>query len=159
MLVQERKSPAMLVLTRVGGILFFLLMVVLANIAVAYVRIPEIAAFVYFINANLALLILMSIVFFAGEIFGILVFPLNLPGPVFGAVGGVLFAYFFFTLMYSPMIYAYVKLGLFNPAGTFAYIVYAGVFVLALAAGYASIFWRLFRGERKERREERRKES
>nr|WP_303714044.1 hypothetical protein [Methanoculleus marisnigri] len=80
----------------------------------------------------LGLLILISVIFLVGDLFGALAFPLNLPGPIFGAVGAVFLVMFLFRLF--SLVGELTGVELFAFFETFALPVYALVFIIALFA-------------------------
>ncbi len=80
------------------GLLFLILLVSIANLLpienIYFLSILE------FINANILIIILFTILFFLGEIFYLFNFPLSLPGPIFYAYGGYFLASFIFKIFY-----------------------------------------------------------
>jgi len=94
-----KESVVGVLIARIVGLVVFLILLGILNIlAGAYVQTPIFLQIVAFLNANLGLLILISVIFLVGDLFGALAFPLNLPGPVFGAVGAVFLVMFLLRL-------------------------------------------------------------
>ncbi len=78
-----RKQPlGWVFVSRMMGIISFLIAVVLANILTYYVSNKVFLSGVLFLNENFWLLILIGIILFIGDIFGAFPFPLNLPSPI-----------------------------------------------------------------------------
>jgi len=108
-------------------------------LADAYVQTPIFLQIVEFLNANLGLLILISVLFLIGDLFGALPLPLSLPGPVFGASGAVLLVIFLVRLFL--LIGEITGVEVFSVLeGALALPVYLFVFVIALIAGYIGLF-------------------
>lgn len=118
-----------IVLARIGGFLFFLILLGLANIFFEH-------KIVLFFNSQIVFLFVMTILFMIGELFNNSKFPLNLPAPVFNAVGGVLLVIFIFKIF--GLIESYVDLAL--PFNLLLSITIPVVFFIVLIAGYVHIF-------------------
>lgn len=137
---RKKESVAGVLVSRTIGIVVFLILLGVLNIlAGAYVQTPTFLRIVAFLNANLGLLILISVIFLVGDLFGALAFPLNLPGPIFGAVGAVFLVTFLFRLFSLVGGITGVEIfALFERA--FALPVYILVFIIALIGGYLALF-------------------
>ena len=85
----KQHSLGWVFVSRMIGIICFLIVVVLANILTFYVGNPLYHAGVEFLNPNFWLLILIGIIIFIADIFGAFPFPLNLPAPIIKAIGSV----------------------------------------------------------------------
>lgn len=85
----KQHSLGWVFVSRMIGIICFLIVVVLANILTFYVSNPLYHAGVDFLNLNFWLLILIGIIIFIADIFGALPFPMNLPAPIIKAIGSV----------------------------------------------------------------------
>jgi len=89
---QYRKKPLSWVfVSRMIGIICFLIIVVLANILTYYVsndfRVYHLG--VTFLNENFWLLILIAVVLLSADIFDVFPMPFNLPAPLVRAIGSV----------------------------------------------------------------------
>ena len=74
--MHRKGSVAEVLFSGVIGIVVFLIVLGVLNIlADAYVRIPIFLQVVEFLNANLGLLIMISVLFLVGDLFGALPFP------------------------------------------------------------------------------------
>jgi hypothetical protein len=137
---RREESVAEVLISRIIGLAIFLIVLAILNIlAGAYVQAPIFLQIVAFLNANLGLLILISAIFLVGDLFGALAFPLNLPGPIFGAVGAVFLVMFLFRLFSLVGEITGVEIfALFER--TFALPVYILVFIVVLIGGYIALF-------------------
>lgn len=90
-------------------------------------------------------LIAMSAILAIGEIFGALPFPLNLPAPLFNAIGSV-FLITFLLRIFELLEKTLDKELLFFDRVQF--LIYTIVFVAVLVVGYALIFKRLLGGDK-----------
>ncbi|MDD2473609.1 MULTISPECIES: hypothetical protein [unclassified Methanoculleus] len=123
----------------IGLVVFLILLGLLNALAGSSVQTPVFLRIVAFLNANLGLLILISVTFLIGDLFGALAFPLNLPGPVFGAVGAVLLVVFLFRLI--RIVGEIAGIGIFALlTGTPALLISLFVFVVVLVGGYIALF-------------------
>ncbi len=137
---RRKESVVEVLVSRIIGIVVFLIVLGILNIlSGAYVQTPIFIQIVEFLNANLGLLITISVIFLVGELFGALAFPLNLPGPIFGAVGAVFLVMFLFRL--------FSLVGEITGVELFALLerlpalpVYLLVFIVALIGGYIALF-------------------
>jgi hypothetical protein len=136
---RRKESVVGVLISRVIGLVIFLILLGILNILAGdYVQSPIFLQIVAFLNANLGLLILITVIFLVGDLFGALTFPLNLPGPVFGAVGAVFLVMFLFRLF--SLVGELTGVGLFALFKTFALPVYVLVFIIALIGGYIALF-------------------
>lgn len=134
------ESIAGVFISRAVGIVAFLILLGVLNIlADVSIRMPVYLQVVGFLNANLGLLILIAALFLIGDLFGALVFPLNLPGPIVSAFGAVYLVIFLVRLFL--LVSAITGVGLFSVAGRALTLpVYLFVFIIALVAGYIGLF-------------------
>jgi len=137
---RRKESVAEVLVSRIIGLIIFLIVLGILNIlAGAYVQTPIFLQIVAFLNANLGLLILITAIFLIGDLFGALAFPLNLPGPIFGAVGAVFLVMFLFRLFSLVGEITGVEVfALFEK--TLALPVYMLVFIVVLIGGYIALF-------------------
>jgi hypothetical protein len=136
---RRKESVFGVLISRVIGLVVFLILLGILNIlAGGYVQTPVFLQIVAFLNANLGLLILISVLFLVGDLFGALAFPLNLPGPIFSAVGAVFLVMFLFRLF--SLVGEITGVEFFALFETFALPVYLLVFIIALIGGYIALF-------------------
>ena len=128
--------------SRMIGIICFLIVIVLANILQHYIESPLYQSAVAFLNANFWLLILICALLFVGDLFGVLPFPLNLPAPIFRAVGSV------FCVAFLMSVFAWVDsvaaTGFYQMFWLLSFLIIPLVFLVVLAAGYIEIMRQLW---------------
>ena len=133
------KSLGWVFVTRMIGILTFLIVVVLANILKSIY--PTCAPAVEFLNANFWLLLLIGIILFIAEIFTAFPFPLDLPAPIIRAFGSVFIIAFLLAVVRWLVVSAEIN----NLFQILSILVAPIIFLLVLATGYYEIIRRLFR--------------
>jgi small-conductance mechanosensitive channel len=142
----QERSPGWVFVTRMIGIISFLIIVVLANILKFYVQNPVYHSGVGFLNANFWLILLIGIILFIADIFASFLFPLDLPAPVIRAIGSV------FIIAFVLRVFDWVDQvtgnDLYHFVWLLSFIVVPIVFILVLATGYYEILRRLFRSGR-----------
>ena len=131
------------------GIILFLIVVVLANILTFYVSSPIFLIFVSFLNENFWLLMLISIILLAGDIFFTFPFPLNLPAPIIRAIGSV------FIIAFLLHIFQWVDMvmvtSLYPLVWHLSFIIVPVVFVIVFVSGYFEIMRQLCWGQQPEK--------
>ena len=125
------------ILTRFIGFLIFLVLLGLVNVLTFYIKNEIFLSVVSFLNVNVWLIVIFSVILLIGEIFGLLTFPLNIPGPLFNAVGGVLLIQFVFKLL--EFITKLSKVVINIPLNNVENVVMIVVFILVLVIGYVHI--------------------
>ncbi len=133
------KSLGWVFVTRMIGILTFLIVVVLANILKSIY--PVCAPAVEFLNANFWLLLLIGIILFFAEIFTAFPFPLDLPAPIIRAFGSVFIIAFLLAVVRWLVVSAEIN----NLFQILSILVAPIIFLIVLATGYYEILRRLFR--------------
>jgi len=125
------------ILTRFIGFLIFLVLLGLANVLTYYIKNEIFLSVVNFLNVNVWLIIIFSVILLIGEIFGLLMFPLNIPGPLFNAVGSVFLIQFVFKLF--EFITKLSKVVINIPLNNIENVVMILVFIIVLVVGYVHI--------------------
>jgi hypothetical protein len=138
----SERSLGWVFVTRMIGIISFLIIVVLANILKSLY--PICAPAVGFLNDNFWLLLLISIILFIADIFSAFPFPLDLPAPIIRAFGSV----FIITFLLDVVHWLDVSSEIYNLFQILSFLVVPIVFLLVLATGYYDIIRRLFRSGR-----------
>lgn len=139
------------------GILFFLILVGVLNIVAGFVANYVYLSIVSFLNNNLWLILLISIILLMANVFEVLIFPFNIFYPIFNAVGAVLWVIFIFrTLVFIDLLvdgnFAYI----FAPFYLIALIL---VPVIVIIVGYVKIiYWLIPKKKKKTKKKERRLE-
>jgi hypothetical protein len=138
----QNKSLGWVFVSRMIGIICFLIFVVLANILTYYVANPIYHSGVNFINGNFWLLLLISVIMLVADTFGAFPFPLNLPAPIIRAFGSV------FCIAFVLSVFQWVDQNfgttLYQFFWVLAFLVVPLVFLIVLASGYFEIMRRLW---------------
>jgi len=140
---QYRNKPLSWVfVSRMIGIICFLIVVVLANILTFYVTSPVYDSGVTFLNENFWLLVLIAIIFLVADLFGAFPFPLNLPAPIIRAFGSV------FCIAVIQIVFQWVDgisgTTLYQFFWLISFILVPLVFFIVLASGYYEIMRQLW---------------
>ena len=138
----RNRSLGWVFVSRMIGIICFLIVVVLANILKYYVASPVYHSGVNFINENFWLLILIGVILLVADLFGAFPFPLNLPAPIIRAFGSVFCIAFILSVF--QWIDQYFKTNLYQFFWVLAFLVVPLVFLIVLATGYFEIMRRLW---------------
>jgi hypothetical protein len=130
------------------GIIFFLIIIVLANILTHYVSTPVFLSGVSFLNENFWLLLFITIIFLVGDVFFAFPFPINLPGPIFRAIGSV------FVIAFMVHIFQWVDSVTATSLSSFiwllSFVIVPVIFIIVLVSGYFEIMRRLCREQPQE---------
>jgi len=140
----KRKQRAIpwIVLSGLTGLMVFLIILLFLNHLTKSVGNSRFNAVVNFLNDNILLIVAMSLIFLLGDVFGALFFPLNLPAPLFNAIGSVFLVVFIFRIFEMLELMINVKIfGVFRELMPF---IYPLVFIIVLVVGYVILFARLF---------------
>jgi hypothetical protein len=136
------RSLGWVFVSRMIGIICFLIVVVLANILTYYVASPVYHSGVNFINENFWLLVLIAVILLVADLFGAFPFPLNLPAPIIKAIGSV------FCIAFILRIFQWVDTvaatNLYPAFWLVSFLVVPLVFLIVLATGYFEIMRRLW---------------
>ncbi len=132
------------------GFLLFLIMLFIANMLLASIENPSYHQIVQFLNTNIGLIILFSLIFFVAELFDFFIFPFNLPAPLINAVG-ILFLLKFVYNSFG-LVEALTQTQVFQIFRQLSSPIYLIVFLAVLIGGYISIFIRLARKEEPRKR-------
>jgi hypothetical protein len=138
----RNRSLGWVFVSRMIGIICFLIIVVLANILTYYVASPVYHSGVNFINEEFWLLILIGIILLVADLFGAFPFPLNLPAPIVRAFGSVFCIAF--VLSVFQWVDLYFNTNLYQFFWVLAFLVVPLVFLIVLATGYFEIMRRLW---------------
>jgi len=139
---ENKRSLGWVFVSRMIGIIIFLIVVVLANILTFYVSNPTYHAGVEFLNTNFWLLLIIGIILFVADIFRAFPFPLDLPYPVIRAIGSV------FIIAFVLRIFEWVDRvtanNLYHYFWLLSFVVVPLVFIIVLATGYYEILRELW---------------
>lgn len=140
------RSIPWIILMRILGLGLFLFLLYIANHLSFFTDNPLNYQVILFLNNNVWLIILMSIVFLFGEMFNALIFPFNLPAPLFNASGSVLLVAFLFRIF--AMVDILLDENIFQIFNSISFLVYTLVFMIVLFGGYIAILTRLSRKDK-----------
>ena len=133
----KQHSLGWVFVSRMIGIICFLIVVVLANILLNYVSNDLYKSGVGFLNTNFWLLILIGIIIFIADIFGAFPFPLNLPAPIIKAIGSV------FIIAFVLRVFEWVDSAtgnnIYHYFWLLSFVIVPVVFIIVLLAGYYEI--------------------
>ncbi len=135
MIERTRESIAGILISRLVGFVIFLIFLGILNIIAESYRGEIFLQIVGFLNANLGLLVLITVVFLVADLFGALRFPLNLPAPLVNAVAAVFMVTFLIRLF--VLVADISGVGVFLLFEELAYLIYPAVFLIVLIGGYA----------------------
>jgi hypothetical protein len=138
----QDKSLSSVFVSRMIGIITFLIVVVLANILTYYVSSPVYRAGVVFLNENFWLLLLIGIILLAGDVFFAFPLPFNLPAPIIRAIGSV------FVIAFMLHVFQWVDTiaatSLYSFVWVLSFVIVPIVFIIVLVSGYFEIMRQLF---------------
>jgi hypothetical protein len=140
---QYRKKPLSWVfVSRMIGIICFLIIVVLANILTYYITNSFFNSGVTFLNDNFPLLIIIAVVLLVADISDAFSFPFNLPAPLIRAIGSVFFI--LFILRVIQFVDENASTNLYTPSWYLAFLIVPLIFLIVLVTGYYSILRQLW---------------
>lgn len=138
----RNRSLGWVFVSRMIGIICFLIIVVLANILTFYVANPTYHSAVNLINGNFWLLILIAVILLIADITGAFEFPLNLPAPLIKAIGSVFLIAF--ILRVFEWVDSIASMNIYPSFWLVSFLVVPLVFLLVMAVGYIEIIRRLW---------------
>ncbi|HPD81593.1 MAG TPA: hypothetical protein PK357_00655 [Candidatus Pacearchaeota archaeon] len=132
----NNKTVLGITLSKLIGLIIFLILLIVANV----IQIDNVyyLTFINFLNNNIVIILLLSVLFYLGELFFVFIFPLNLPAPIFNAIGGVILVNFIFRLIY--LLGDMLQEGIFYVFAYLEPLIYFIVFCLTILVGYIMIF-------------------
>ncbi len=157
--MRRHKSFFWALFSNIFGFLFFIFLLFMANLFMPAINNPVFSKIVLFLNSNIVLIIVISFMHLVSDLFAALIFPFNIPYPVFVAFSGMFTLTFLFRIF--VLVEEIINAQIFNVFKPFAFLLYPLLFIIIIISGYIHIFSRLFMWEeeyeekRKMRREER----
>lgn len=139
------------VLTRVIGFVIFLVLIGILNLLTYYIQNSTLSAIVSFLNNNLILIIVFTVIFIIADIFYYLWFPLSIPAPLLAAFASVLLVRFIFNLI--VFILSLIGVTIIFPWDIVYWIIAVVVFILVIIIGYIRIFSHAARRSRRRHKE------
>jgi len=144
--MRQIKSVAAVLFSRLIGFILFLIIIALLNFLVPYIANITFTAVVNFLNQNIWIMILFSILIACGELFSVLTLPFNLPYPLFNAIGSLFLIKFLFNILIfvnNQLIRVNVpSIGI--TLDTLFIIIAAIVFLIVLVTGYVKILVEIY---------------
>lgn len=141
------RSIPWIIASRLLGIVIFLVVLAIARVAAATSGNGLFHTLVDFLYVNMALIIFIGILFLVAECFGVLLFPLNLPAPLFNALASIFLVSFIIRLL--ELVNGYYGLEIASVLDVLEVLLYPLLFILVLVVGYYEIFSNIGRDERK----------
>jgi hypothetical protein len=139
---EYRKKPlSWIFVSRMIGIISFLIIVVLANLLTYYVSNSFFNSCITFLNENFWLLIIIAVILLAGDIFGVFAFPLNLPAPIIKAIGSVFFIAFILRVI--QWVDTVATTNFYSAFWLISFLLVPLVFLIVLVSGYYDILRQL----------------
>ncbi|MHB8164265.1 MAG: hypothetical protein ACYDDV_07925 [Methanoregula sp.] len=145
----RNESLSSVFVSRMIGIICFLIFVVLANILTYYISNPIYRSGVVFLDENFWFLLIISFIMLAADIFFAFTFPLNLPAPIIRAFGSVFIIAF--LLLVFKWIDTVVGTSLYPMVWLMSFVIVPIVFIVVLVNGYFEIMRILCYGKQKEK--------
>lgn len=133
----KQRSIASIIIRHLFGIIGFLTLLVILKILTLYIANVPFKLFVNFLYDNIWLILVFTVLFLIGEVFHAFLFPINLPAPLFTALGSVFLVSFIFQLLYyvdqiTGRIFAVLK-----PLEPLIYLI---IFIIIIVVEYVEIF-------------------
>ena len=155
--MEQIGSIGKVVLSRLIGFVIFIILLLVANMLVPYVGNSIFSSIVSFLNLSIYAIVIFTILLLMGEMFGVLMFPFNLPAPLFNAIGGIFLVKFIFDLII--FVDSLIVMPVSIPYEAFRNLAYVLVFLLVIIIGYVTIFVEAGRRENSRRAERVQKKS
>jgi hypothetical protein len=140
-------KPAHIILFKIWGFLFFLILLAIANILIPSVNNYLYEGIVMFFNANIILLFILTGIGMINELFWNFNFPFNILAPITGGVLGIYVLMFFYQIWI--FLEGYIHVNINFPMDSF----YVLIFFFVMVLGYIVILSR--NGKTREEWEER----
>jgi hypothetical protein len=147
--MNQIKGVLKILAARIAGFLIFIILLGAANILTDYIKNEIFTSGVGFINNNFLLIISFTLILMIGEMFEVLVFPFNLPYPIFNATGWTLLLNFLFKII--EIVFSIVDINQSIPLAWIYLIISILVFIMILITGYVKIIASLFKPKKKEK--------
>lgn len=130
--------PLKILFRGILGLLIFLILLGAANLLKIYITHPFYIFFVDTFNQAFWIIIVLSILFIAADIFRALTFPFNLPYPILNAFAFVYLASLLFEILPPIIIISGIEIPW--KLSTIKLIIILAVFALTVVSGYIHVF-------------------
>ncbi|MBS3140986.1 hypothetical protein J4405_02470 [Candidatus Woesearchaeota archaeon] len=134
-----KKPITHILFSQLVGLLVFIVLLLVANYINEFISSNISDLILGFLNSNVGLLVVISLIFLIAEIFFALDFPFNLVGPLFNAVSSVLLVGFLVDLLLLSNVL--IKQDVFSFVKNFEGLISLFVFFIVLIVGYVKIFY------------------
>lgn len=152
-MTRTARSIPWIIASRLLGIVVFLVVLVVAKIVASTYDNAFFSALVNFLYGNLGLIIFIGILFLVAECFGVFVFPLNLPAPLFNAIASIFLVSFIIGILEFVngyfMTNGYLGIDISPTLDILVVLLYPLIFILVLIVGYYEIFSGIGREEQR----------
>jgi hypothetical protein len=128
--------------SKMAGFIVFLVVLAILNFLNLLVDNSYLHQGVQIVNDNILLIILISTLLLIGELFNTLTFPLNLPSPIFNALGAVLIVALIFRIF--TLADSITEEDISQILDPLSILVYPLVFIIVVLVDYVGIFATLF---------------
>jgi len=147
--MNQLKNVVGIFLSKLLGLIIFLVILGLLNFLVPYVDNNVFSNVVFFLNSNILLILLFSLFFCVAEMFFALVFPFSLPAPLFSSFGSVFLVTFIFNVL--GFLDRAFGMGLMSLLSGVYVLVVVAVFFIVFVVGYSIVFGRGVEGLKKKK--------
>jgi len=132
-----------------SGLVFFLILLGIANLLIPVVDNSFYTTNVQFVNSNLWIIVTLTFLFVTADVFRLLKFPINIPYPIFNAFGGLLLTVMLLKAFSWVLDIIFIDLFSWNYSKGLIYVI---VFLLILALGYYNIARTELSGRKRKKR-------
>ncbi|MBT4166232.1 hypothetical protein HOE04_04310 [archaeon] len=136
--MQQLKKIIKIFFSKIIGLIIFLIILGILNIIAPIINNEILINITSLLNANIILILLFSLFFTLSELFFALVFPFNLPAPIFNSFGSIFLITFLFNII--AFVSTTLNLGLIKILNTFYILIIVIVFLITFITGYITIF-------------------
>jgi hypothetical protein len=147
----DHKSIPGIIVSRLLSVICFVVLWFLLNYLMPYVDNDLYRNAVFFLDENAWLILWMTVIYAGGEIFGALMFPLDLPAPILNAVASVFLTVFLFRILaFVGKVTGEETFEMFQAWEAYVYPI---IFIAVLIGGYILLFSRLVSKKKKKHKE------
>jgi len=139
--MKQLRAVTQILVTKVISLLIFLILIGLLNFLLDFFDNSVFSSVVYFLNFNFGVIILFWVLFLFGDLFYALVFPMDLPAPIFHAIGSSFLLLFIFRIFALLEDLIGMEIGL--PVESLYLFITMIVFISVFIIGYFRIFDRI----------------
>lgn len=134
---KNHHSISFILFTRIGGFIFFLIILFFLNFLVDYIDNDLYDKAVELLNNNIVVITIMSLLFLISDLFSAIIFPFDLPSPIFAAIGSLLLVTF--GLQVAQFVDEATELSFYETLERFSLPIYTVTFILVLVVGYFEV--------------------